>query len=31
MSYIDEIIIEWLLKEDFSIQYQVHRDLLGSN
>lgn len=26
----DEKIIEWLLEGDVSIQYQVHRDLLGS-
>jgi hypothetical protein len=31
MSLIDKNIIEWLLSGDFSIQYQTHRDLLGSN
>ncbi len=29
MSY--EEIINWLLEGDVSIQYQVHRDLLGSD
>ena len=31
MSAIEKDIIDWLLTGDVSIQYQVHRDLLGSS
>ena len=27
----EQQIIEWLLQGDVSIQYQVHRDLLGND
>jgi hypothetical protein len=28
-DHLDDIILNWLLEGDISIQYQVHRDLLG--
>ena len=28
-DHLDDIILNWLLEGDVSIQYQVHRDLLG--